>query len=99
MPTYKDDRTDDYPGHTVLVGGLDTFMSGWGDAPGKSYAFWACRPEDEENVTTHIRARGDIKRVRRIEHRPHDECPIHLGKGDHCHVCLVHEGHRYREGP
>ena len=85
----EDDRTQEQvQSHYILIGGTDRFMSGWGKAEGgKSYAFWACRPDDERNVMEWIERRGDIQRIRTVgnDYRP-------KGKG-HCHIYVVNENH------
>lgn len=74
--------------HTVLVVGTDPGLSGWGKAEGgRSYAAWACTPEDAPRVLGWARARGDLRRVRVVRGpwRPQ-------GVG-HAHVYLVGPGH------
>jgi hypothetical protein len=93
---FKDDRlTGDHSLYTELVGGRDTFMSGWGDAPGSSFAFWACRPADVKLVEAWVEGRGDISSVR-VRHDA-GACPVQLSKRDHCHIYPVGEGHPARE--
>ena len=76
--------------HCNLIGGVDTFLSGWGKAEnGLSWAFWACRDKDKENVWTWVKNRGDIKHTRE---RGKDYRPS-AGKHGHFHVYVVHEGH------
>lgn len=85
----EDDRTEaEKQSHCCLVGGTDSFLSGWGKAEGgKSYAFWACKPDDEWRVLRWVEKRGDIKRIRIV------------GKGynpsgnGHCHIYVVAENH------
>jgi hypothetical protein len=68
-PRFKDDRTDEQrKTHTVLHGGVDTFLSSWGppaDAGVDSRAYWACKPEDCDKVRTWVRAREEFN-------SPHD---------------------------
>lgn len=82
----QDDRTEEQKRtHTILWGGTDCFLSGWGQAAGGvSYAFWACRPEDSNRAESWVRSRGDLKRVRQVagDYRP-------TGRG-HCHIYLAH---------
>lgn len=63
-PRFTDDRTfAQRETHTVLYGGVDTFLSSWGppaDAGVNSRAYWACRPEDCDKVRAWVLARGDI---------------------------------------
>lgn len=50
--------------HTVLVHGIDTFLSGWGHAAnGASVAAWACTPEDVREVHAWVESRSDIIEV------------------------------------
>ena len=80
----KDDRTPEQKKtHTVLVVGTDRFMSGWGNAPGTSYAAWACLPADTETIAHRIRARSDMKRVRVVDSRNYRP---KLRQGDHFHI-------------
>ena len=88
-PQFQDDRTlEERQTHGVLIGGTDSFLSGWGRAEGKmSYAFWACRPEDQNRVERWVRNRGDIKRVRFVssDYRPRGTALVH--------VYMVNENH------
>ena len=85
----QDDRTEAQKmTHTILVIGTDRFMSGWGQAPGTSYAAWACRPHEYQEVKRAIRARSDMRRVRVVDgrtYRPRGRT------GDHFHI-YVHNG-------
>ena len=80
----QDDRTPEQKlTHTVVIGGTDRFMSGWGAAQGgTSVAGWACRPEDAKTVWEWVESRQDMKRVRYLPARP---------KGAHVHVYVVTE--------
>lgn len=87
---FQDDRTAaERATLTVLVGGRDSFMSGWGKADGgSSFAYWACEPDQVFAVSSWVEARGDITLV-----------PIaDLLEGDrheteHCHVYAVRANH------
>ena len=87
----KDDRNEDQQfSHDVLVGGRDSFMSGWGEAEGgSSYAFWACQPSDQQAVGAWVEARDDIESRGAIDE---SELPA-LGDCDHCHIYIVGDGH------
>jgi hypothetical protein len=91
MNRLEDDRTSAAKhSHTILVGGIDSFLSGWGPCEGgKSYAFWACRPEDADRAALWVRARGDMRwvRMRQGDYRPS------IGPRDHCHIYVVGENH------
>ena len=82
----QDDRTPEQMlTHTVVIGGTDRFMSGWGHARGgTSVAGWACRPEDAKTVMEWVEARKDMKRVRHLPARP---------KAAHVHIYVVTENH------
>lgn len=80
-PQFKDDRTPkQHVTHTELIGGLDTFMSGWGRAEGKrSFAYWACEPSDVDQVRRWVRGRGDIQMGERHEaHCDHGDALVHI---------------------
>ena len=66
----NDNRTEEQTRtHTVLYGGVDTFMSSWGppvEAGSKSRAYWACRPEDCDKVRAWVKSREDIPRVEEL---------------------------------
>lgn len=90
MMILQDNRTDEQKRtHTLLIGGTDTFLSGWGKADGgPSFAFWACRPEHANPVESWVRGRGDLQRVRLASggYRPPS------GPG-HARVYVVEPGH------
>lgn len=85
----EDDRSDGQKKtHTTLVVGTDRVMSGWGLAQGgRSYAAWACLPEDEAHVLQWVESRSDMTRVRVVygAWRP-------KGTG-HAHIYVVHSDH------
>ena len=85
----QDDRTPEQMlTHTVIIGGTDRFMSGWGHARGgTSVAGWACRPEDAEAVYEWVEKRGDIQRVRRLG-RNRDAAHVHVYVADETHPSL-----------
>jgi len=86
----QDDRQDgEYPHHTELVIGRDTFLSGWGQAEGKiSYAGWACRLEDLETVREWVESRSDMKDVKNVE-----SLWTPSGSNWHFHIYVVTDGH------
>jgi len=103
-PRFKDDRTDEQrKTHTVLYGGVDTFLSSWGppaDAGVDSRAYWACKPEDCDKVRTWVRAREEFNSPHTTSSlRPND--PIELqgyfpsqdATGDFVHIYAVNPGH------
>lgn len=87
---FKDERTEvERSTHTVLIGGRDSFMSGWGGARGgSSFAYWACEPSDVFTVSAWVEGRGDITLV------PIDDLlNTDREEPEHCHIYTVREGH------
>lgn len=84
---FQDDRTEEQRWtHTVLVGGRDRCMSGWGKARGgSSWAFWACEPDAADAVERWVKSRGDIERIGR-------DLPGRRSRG-HCHTYVVTNDH------
>jgi len=71
----------------VIATDRETFESeGWPEG-GKSFAGWACRPEDVDEVMRWAKAQPGMLRVRRVgsNYRP-------SGEGL-CSVCIVGGGH------
>ena len=66
----------------VLVIGTDEGMSNWGMAEGgKSYAAWACRFDDHQEVYRWVDGRGDMSRVRVVfdsNYRPNSRYCAHM---------------------
>ncbi len=93
--TFQDDRTEaERKTLTVLIGGRDSFMSGWGKAKdGDSYAFWACLPEQVFAVSEWVESRGDIT-LGHIDDLLNGECY----KNEHCHIYAVREHHAALQG-
>ena len=86
-----DDRTPEQKqSHTWIVKGRDKCLSGWGGAEGgSSYAGWACKPDDVDQVEQWVRSRGDIQRVFVCTPGYH----LSGGKNDHYHIYVVNENH------
>jgi hypothetical protein len=78
----KDDRTvEQITTHPNIVGGRDTFMSGWGEARGGvSYAGWACRDEDVEKVYRWVKSRDEMRAVgvRRVWYPKSRNARVHI---------------------
>jgi len=92
---WKDDRTNDQVvTHTHLVGGRDSFMSGWGLAPGISYAYWACTDDQLPLVEKWVYSRDDQPRPKVIDE---SRLPT-LSKGDQGHVYCIRDGHPALQG-
>jgi hypothetical protein len=92
---YIDDRTtEQLKTHTFIVGGLDPFMSGWGESPAKSYAYWATRPEYSRNVEQWVRNNKGLKNVCVTTTKA---LMLKLSKKttgkNHIHVYMVETGH------
>ena len=87
---FQDDRTAlERLELTELVGGRDSFMSGWGKADGgASFAFWACTPADLADVEAWVNGRGDITRcdLADLLNRPRSQ-------HEHVHVYAVRAHH------
>jgi hypothetical protein len=91
---FVDDRTPEQRvTHTVLIGGTDKALSGWGlAAGGRSIAIWACKPEDAVIVAVWVQSRTDMTRVRKLSERYRGR------KGDHVHIYDVHDTHPALQG-
>ena len=89
----QDERTqEEMKEYCWLVLGTDSYMSGWGLAEGGlSYAVWACKGKDVDQVEKWVKSRSDMKRVR-VVHDPKGKYSP-KGKG-HCAIYVVHENHR-----
>lgn len=76
----KDDRTPQQKiTHTVLIGGIDSCLSGWGGAEGGlSRAYWACPPEQADTVEAWVESRGDIRKVTRRDKPSTDAKHVHI---------------------
>lgn len=90
--TRQDDRTPkEMETHTWLVIGTDRFLSGWGGAEGGlSYAAWACRPEDGQEVFNWVRRRGDMDNVQESVDSPSEH---YRPSCAHLHIYTVGENH------
>lgn len=92
MSKIQDDRTPEEKAATVgFVVATDNFMSGWGQAPGRSLvAVPVTSYEDEKAVTEVLERRHEMKRVRFCmkSYRPR------LFDGDHLHIYDTHTSFR-----
>lgn len=100
---FQDDRTAAERAElTELVGGRDSFMSGWGKADGgSSFAFWACAPVHLEQVETWVDGRDDITRCDLAEllagdRHEHEHCHIYAVRADH--HCIAADEHQVPPG-
>jgi hypothetical protein len=86
----QDDRTElQKKEYTHLIGGRDSFLSGWGLASGgNSYAYWACKEEDADRVFSWVNQRSDILDVSVYRNNPPYKSPKH-----HVRVYVVEDGH------
>ena len=78
-------------GGDVYIGGVDTFMAGWGGAEGgRSFAIWSCSASDADAVMAWVESRGDIERPRVITGtlttKPKDH--VHVYNVNHNHISL-----------
>ena len=80
--TIEDDRTDaERQTLTELIGGRDSFMSGWGKASGGgSFAFWACTPAQAADVRAWVVSRDEFTLV---------EFERMSQQATHCHIYAV----------
>lgn len=90
-----DRRTPEDKARTVgFVVATDSFMSGWGQAPGRSlFAVPLSNWDQEPTVTANMDARSDMKRVRTVgkDYRPH------LAAGDHLSIRDMSDCSRFYE--
>lgn len=91
-----DDRrsAEDKARTVLLVVATDSFMSGWGHAPGKSYFAVPCASlEQAEIVEENMRHRSEMKRVRIVykDYRPR------LRAGDHLSIRNMSDCSRFYE--
>lgn len=78
--------------HTALIGGRDNFLSSWGQCgPGKgsSFAYWACEPDQEDQVRGWVESRGEINLID-IETVLGTEATL---PGDQMHIYRVNADH------
>lgn len=95
MSNFIDDRTEEQKKtHIYIVQGIDKFMSGWGEAKGKSYAGWACKKEHLSSVKRWVSGRTDMKcvNVQTGTWRPR------LNRNDHCQIYVISDNHRAAKG-
>jgi hypothetical protein len=87
----QDTRSDkSNPWNYVIM--VDTFMSGWGDAPGKSYYAIAVDNEEEAKaVMDNATARDEMKNIRLRKVLPR------LNEGDHVSVTDKKDAPRWFE--
>jgi hypothetical protein len=92
--TLNDDRTEEQKvSHPWIVLATDSFMSGWSCFDRyTSYAGWAHRPEDRDQVLAWVHSRPEMKRVREVgsDYRPSG--PVH------CHIYVVGTEHSALKG-
>ena len=83
-PEKRDDRTLDEHVHTIgFWVATDSFMSGWGLAPGRSIVAVPFKDADDAATIEHrLRLRSEMKRIRMVGP---DYCP-RLYPGDHLHI-------------
>ena len=90
MAIIDDQRGDKSTKPFGYIVATDSFMSGWGLAPGRSlYALAVYTPHDEETVMANMQAREEMKRVRFVLADGQGGLPStakRLGKSDHLSV-------------
>ena len=89
MAFVNDDRDpDEVVTHTNLIGGRDTFLSGWGRADGaNSFAYWACEAKDVGRVTAWVSGRSDFDGA-----APRCASDVYAPE-DQIHIYVVRDGH------
>ena len=97
MITRIDDRTEEEKEKTLaFVVGTDRFLSGWGNAPGRSiYALPILDPNTSHVVLENMQNRSDMQRVRYVmkDYKPK------LRNGDHYKIASPAMAERhYRKG-
>lgn len=77
-----------------FVGGLDTFLSGWGKATDKfSYAFWICDDDELATVKKWIEGRNDISKIRVFNLEQFENFVDNKEVPKHVSAYLVYNGH------
>lgn len=92
-----DRRTENTIGFVL---GTDSFMSGWGLAPGRSlFAVPVIDPAEYDVILANMEARSDMKRARVVTGiTKTDKLPrVRLREGDHLSVRSVEDTARFRE--
>lgn len=86
-PVTDDQREDGRPAMGYVVA-TDSFLSGWGHAPGRSlFAVAVGTREEREAIESNMAAREDMKRPRFVRPRKSDGLPdVRLKRGDHISV-------------
>lgn len=90
----EEDRTAEEVQKTIgFVVATDKFMSGWGNAEGRSLiAVPFTSEEDREKVLRRIARRSEMKRVRTVRGK---EFKPRLNSGDHLHIYDTTKSFRY----
>ena len=90
-----DDRNEqELKTHHNLIGGLDSYLSGWGRADDvNSYAYWACADEHVNAVKKWVSSREEFSGVTEIDDLVHSEFDTE-SSDDLVHVYVVNENHR-----
>lgn len=86
-PVTDDQRGDGRPAMGYVVA-TDSFLSGWGHAPGRSlFAVAVGTREEREAIESNMAARSDMTRPRFVRPRKSDGFPdVRLQRGDHLSV-------------
>ena len=94
MATIKDERTPEEVKITQgFVIATDKFMSGWGQAQGKSVIAVPFKDDQDMNtILSRVERRNEMKRIRIVygsEYKPR------LSANDHLHIYDIHKSFRY----
>lgn len=97
-----DDRNEqELKTHHNLIGGLDSYLSGWGRADDvNSYAYWACADEHVKAVEKWVSSREEFsgvcvfKSVENVSIDVYRNTYVTSSEDDLVHVYVVDENHR-----
>jgi len=91
-----DDRNEqELVSHPNLIGGLDSYLSGWGRADDvNSYAYWACADEHVKAVEKWVSSREEFSGVCVFKSVENISSYVTCSEDDLVHVYVVNENHR-----
>ena len=91
-----DDRNEnELVSHPNLIGGLDSYLSGWGRADlVNSYAYWACADEHVKAVEKWVSSREEFSGVCVFKSVEDISSYVTSSEYDLVHVYVVDENHR-----
>ena len=91
-----DDRNEnEMVSHPNLIGGLDSYLSGWGRADDvNSYAYWACADEHVKAVEKWVSSREEFSGVSVFKSVENISSYVTCSEDNLVHVYVVNENHR-----